>query len=72
MAYNRSKPPVKKSPEQKRAEAAEGLAAVRAEEAAINRNMLRLRALRLARDAETPPAPAPAGRAKQRSKPSGQ
>lgn len=70
MAYNRSKPPAKKSPEQKRAEATEGMAAVRAEEAEINQNMLRLRALRLARDAENPPPPA--GRSKQRPKLSGQ
>ena len=46
-----SKPPLKKSPEQKKAEAAEGLAAYRAQEAAANANMLRLRALRLEREA---------------------
>ena len=45
----------KKSPEQKQQEAAEGLAAYRAAEAAVNANMQRLRAERLAREAESPP-----------------
>jgi hypothetical protein len=52
-----SKPPLKKSPEQKKAEAAEGLAAYRAQEAATNANMLRLRALRLEREAAAPAEP---------------
>ena len=42
----------KKSPEQKQTEAAEGMAAYRAKEAAVHQNMLRLRAERLAREAE--------------------
>jgi hypothetical protein len=42
----------KKSPEQKQTEAAEGLAAYRAREAKVNENMRRLRAERLAREAE--------------------
>jgi len=46
---------IKKSPEQKLAEAAEGYAAYRAKEAARDANMLRLRAERLARDAVSPP-----------------
>jgi hypothetical protein len=45
---------IKKSPEQKLAEATEGLAAYRAKEAATHSNMLRLRAERLAREAESP------------------
>ena len=58
----------KKSPEQKQTEAAEGLAAYRAREAAINQNMLKLRAERLAREAEAQsqaaaePEPKPAQR----------
>src|SRR5438132_14297440 len=46
----------KKSPEEKQAEAAQGMAAYRAKEAAATANMLRLRALREARDAAEPPA----------------
>ncbi len=51
MADNR----IKKSPEQKLAEASEGLAAYRAREAAKHANMLRLRAERIAREAANPP-----------------
>ena len=47
----------KKSPAQKQAEAAEGLAAYKAGEAAVNANMARLRAERLARQAANPPEP---------------
>jgi hypothetical protein len=60
-----AKDPFKKSPEQKQTEAAEGMAAYRAKEAAANQNMLRLRAERLAREAEAlsqaaaEPAPKP-------------
>jgi hypothetical protein len=46
--------------EDKKTEADKALAEYRAKEEAINRNTERLRALRLARDAETPP-PAPNG-----------
>ena len=56
MARN---PPLKKSPAQKQAEAAEGLAAYKASQAAVNANMLRLRAERLAREAENPPEAEP-------------
>jgi hypothetical protein len=52
-----AKPPIKKSPEQKKADAAEGMAAYKAQEAAANANMLRLRALRLEREAAAPPEP---------------
>jgi hypothetical protein len=51
--------PLKKTPEQKRAEAEQGLAEYRAREAAINKNMERLRALRLAHEAANPPAEKP-------------
>lgn len=62
-------PLLKKSPAQKQAEAAEGLAAYRASEAAVNANMLRLRAERLAREAESPPEAEPkAPKAKPRKK----
>jgi hypothetical protein len=47
---------IKKSPEQKLAEASEGLADYRAREATKHANMLRLRAERLAREAANPPA----------------
>ena len=47
----------KRSPEQKKAEAAEGMAAYKAQEAAANANMLRLRALRLEREAAAPVEP---------------
>jgi hypothetical protein len=46
---------IKKSPEQKLAEASEGYAAYRAKEAARHANMQRLRAERLAREAAGPP-----------------
>jgi hypothetical protein len=46
---------IKKSPEQKLAEATEGYAAYRAREAAAHANMLRLRAERLAREGAGPP-----------------
>jgi hypothetical protein len=46
---------LKKSPEQKKAEAEQGLAEYRAREAAVNKNMERLRALRLAHEAANPP-----------------
>jgi len=46
---------IKKSPEQKLAEASEGYAAYRAKEAATHANMLRLRAERLAREGASPP-----------------
>ena len=46
---------IKKSPEQKLAEATEGYAAYRAREAAAHANMLRLRAERLAREDAGPP-----------------
>lgn len=62
-------PLLKKSPAQKQAEAAEGLAAYRANEAAVNANMLRLRAERLAREAANPPeAPPEPAKAKPRKK----
>ena len=47
----------KRSPEQKKAEAAEGMAAYKAQEAAAHANMLRLRALRLEREASAPAEP---------------
>lgn len=63
--------PFKKSPEQKKAEAEQGLAEYRAREAAINKNTERLRALRLAHEAANPPepkaAPKRAGRKKAAS-----
>jgi hypothetical protein len=52
-----TKHPAKRSPEQKKAEAAGGLAAYKAQEAATNANMQRLRALRLQREASEPAAP---------------
>lgn len=60
---------VKKTPEQKRAEAEQGLAEYRAREAAVNKNMERLRALRLAHEAANPPVakPASSGRAAKKS-----
>jgi hypothetical protein len=60
---------IKKSPAQKQAEAAEGLAHYRAREAAQHANMLRLRAERIAREAAAPaPAPAEPKRARSRAK----
>jgi hypothetical protein len=50
---------LKKSPEQRLAEAEEGIASYRAREAATYTNMLRLRAERLAREAAGPPAAKP-------------
>ena len=52
--------PLKKSPEQKKAEAEQGLAEYRARENAVNKNTERLRAMRLAHEAANPPAPAKA------------
>jgi hypothetical protein len=51
--------PEKKSPEQKQAEASEGYASYRAEQAAAHANMLRLRSERLAREAANPPEAKP-------------
>jgi len=51
--------PFKKTLGQKLAEASEGYAAYRADEATIRANMLRLRAERLAREAANPPEAAP-------------
>jgi len=51
--------PFKKTPGQKLADASEGYAAYRAEEAATYANMLRLRAQRLAREAAKPPEAKP-------------
>jgi hypothetical protein len=45
----------KKTPEEKLSEATQGMAAYRAQQAAVDANMARLRALRLAREAEPPP-----------------
>ena len=47
--------PFKKTLDQKLAEASEGYASYRAVEAAAHKNMLRLRAERLAREAANPP-----------------
>lgn len=58
----------KKTPEEKQAEATQGLAAYRAKEAAVTANMLRLRALREARDAAPPAAEDPKPAAKPRKK----
>lgn len=58
--------PFKKSPEQKKAEAEQGLAEYRARQAAIDKNTERLRALRLAHEAANPPEP-PAKAAPKRS-----
>jgi hypothetical protein len=52
--------PLKKSPEQKKAEAEQGLAEYRARESAVNKNTERLRALRQAHEAANPPVPAKA------------
>jgi|EndMetStandDraft_2_1072991.scaffolds.fasta_scaffold891864_2 hypothetical protein len=51
--------------EQKKREADKSLADYRAREKAVNDNMARLRAERLAREAANPPSPAPAKVAKQ-------
>jgi hypothetical protein len=50
--------PFKKSPEQKKAEAEQGLAEYKAKQAAVDKNTERLRALRLAHEAANPPEPA--------------
>ena len=55
----------KLSDEQKKREADKGMADYRSREKAVNDNMLRLRAERLAREAASPPAPTPAKVAKQ-------
>jgi hypothetical protein len=47
--------PFKKSPEQKKADAEQGLAEYRARQAAVDKNTERLRALRLAHEAANPP-----------------
>jgi hypothetical protein len=49
--------PFKKSAEQKKAEAEQGLAEYRSKQAAIDKNTERLRALRLAHEAANPPQP---------------
>ena len=54
--------------QQKRFESDKAIAEYRAREEAINRNTDRLRALRLARDAQTPPAPPPAPKSKKVAK----
>ena len=47
--------PFKKTPEQKKADAEQGLAEYRARQAAIDKNTERLRALRMAHEAANPP-----------------
>lgn len=54
--------------QQKRFESDKAIAEYRAREEAINRNTERLRALRLARDAQNPPPPEPAPKAKKAAK----
>jgi hypothetical protein len=54
--------------QQKRFESDKAIAEYRAREEAINRNTERLRALRLARDAQNPPPPQPAPKAKRVAK----
>jgi hypothetical protein len=57
MAYNRTtKPPQKKTPEQKQAEAADAMSHYQAEKARVDKNMMRLRAERLARQADEAPS----------------
>ena len=57
--------------QQKRFESDKAIAEYRAREEAINRNTERLRALRLARDAQNPPSqPAPRSRGTGKKKPS--
>lgn len=58
--------PQKKSKDQKRAEAIEGLTSYQAEQFAINKNMLRLRAERLEREAAEPPVAVPASKARKK------
>lgn len=53
MAYDpNAKPPLKKTPQQKLAEASKGMSEYLAEKARVDNNMLRLRAERLAREAK--------------------
>jgi len=54
--------------QQKRFESDKAIAEYRAREEAINRNTERLRALRLARDAQNPPPPAPKAKAAAKKK----
>jgi hypothetical protein len=54
--------------QQKRFESDKAIAEYRAREEAINRNTERLRALRLARDAQNPPPPQPAPKSKKAAK----
>ena len=54
--------------QQKRFESDKAIAEYRTREEAINRNTERLRALRLARDAQTPPAAPPASKSKKAAK----
>lgn len=54
--------------QQKRFESDKAIAEYRAREEAINRNTERLRALRLARDAQNPPPAEPAPKAKKAAK----
>jgi len=54
--------------QQKRFESDKAIAEYRAREEAINRNTERLRALRLARDAQNPPPPAPKSKAAAKKK----
>lgn len=59
---------IKKSPEQKLAEASEAMADYRAREAAKHANMLRLRAERLSREATSPPDVSEPAKPKSRRK----
>jgi hypothetical protein len=61
--------PFKKTPEQKKAEAEQGLAEYRARQAAVDKNTERLRALRIAHEAANPPEvkPAPKRAAKKKA-----
>jgi hypothetical protein len=61
--------PFKKTPEQKKADAEQGLAEYRAKQAAVDKNTERLRALRLAHEAANPPEakPAPKRAAKKKA-----
>jgi len=53
---------------QKRFESDKAIAEYRAREEAVNRNTERLRALRLARDAQNPPAPQPGPKSRKVAK----
>jgi hypothetical protein len=59
--------PFKKSPEQKKAEAEQGLSEYRARQVAVDKNTERLRALRLAHEAANPPEPPKAKAAPKRA-----